>query len=283
MPSLPSSLLRDIARTLIEAQDGGHQIDPITNAFPAFSNADAYQVSEFVRAQRLADGARVCGRKIGFTNPGMWTPYGVDEPIWGSLYAHTTLKTDLGHIGFTLDGLCEPRIEPEIVVHFSRQPTAGDSLHQLVRCIDWVALGFEVVQSHYPGWQFKASDTIADNGLHAALLVAEPMVVEAVTQHACERLCAALEQFEITVWRNGEAFANGRGSNVLGSPLLAVAHLLEVLAEQPDSEPVRAGDLVTTGTLTEAHAVEAGETWHSTLNGIALPPLQVMFSAGTNA
>jgi 2-keto-4-pentenoate hydratase len=33
-------------------------------------------------------------------------------------------------------------------------------------CIDWIAHGIEIVQSHFPGWKFQAADTIADWALH---------------------------------------------------------------------------------------------------------------------
>ena len=32
--------------------------------------------------------------------------------------------------------------------------------------VDWVAHGFEFVQSIFPGWRFQAADTVADVGLH---------------------------------------------------------------------------------------------------------------------
>lgn len=38
---------------------------------------------------------------------------------------------------------------------------------ELSACIDWVALGYEIVQSMYPGWQFAAADTIAAGGSSA--------------------------------------------------------------------------------------------------------------------
>ncbi len=64
---------------------------------------------------------------------------------------------------------------------------------------------------------------------------------------------------------------------MLGSPLAAVAHLLAVLAERPADEAIQAGELVTTGTLTQAHPVHAGETWSTALEGIGLPGLRIVF------
>jgi 2-oxo-3-hexenedioate decarboxylase len=48
-----------------------------------------------------------------------------------------------------------------------------------------------------------------------------------------------------------------------------------VLASDDLNPPLRAGELVTTGTLTRAFPVAAGERWSTTLSGIDLPGLAV--------
>ena len=52
-----------------------------------------------------------------------------------------------------------------------KAPLAGMDEAALSACIDWVALGYEIVQSIYPGWKFAAADTVAAGGLHGALLI----------------------------------------------------------------------------------------------------------------
>ena len=64
---------------------------------------------------------------------------------------------------------------------------------------------------------------------------------------------------------------------MLDSPLLAFAHLAEVLTRLPQFEPVAAGEIVTTGTLTNAWPVAPGETWTTTFSGIELPGLAIEF------
>jgi 2-keto-4-pentenoate hydratase len=68
-----------------------------------------------------------------------------------------------------------------------------------------------------------------------------------------------------------------RGTNVLGSPLAAIMHLIDVLAKQPKYMPLQANEIVTTGTITTALSVQVGETWRTELEGIALPGLYVEF------
>jgi 2-keto-4-pentenoate hydratase len=92
-------------------------------------------------------------------------------------------------------------------------------------------------------------------------------------------LIAALEHFSIAVSCDGELREVGRGSNVLGSPLAAIAHLIAVLGKQPNYMPLQANEIVTTGTITTALSVHVGETWQPKLEGIPLPGLSVEFMA----
>jgi 2-oxo-3-hexenedioate decarboxylase len=70
----------------------------------------------------------------------------------------------------------------------------------------------------------------------------------------------------------------GRGEIVLGSPLAALGHLVELLAKQPEAPPLGAGEIISTGTLTDAHPVGPGETWSTEIRGLPLPGLQLLFS-----
>src|SRR5437763_6624265 len=74
---------------------------------------------------------------------------------------------------FTLAGLPEPRIEPEIVLHLASAPSAGVSEPELFGCIDRIAHGFEIVHSIFPGWIFTAADAVAAYGVHGALLLGD--------------------------------------------------------------------------------------------------------------
>jgi 2-keto-4-pentenoate hydratase len=90
---------------------------------------------------------------------------------------------------------------------------------------------------------------------------------------------AKLRTVEVELYRNAVCLDRGVGSNVLGSPLAALAHLLEVLAKQADAPALAAGEVVTTGVITDAHAVSSGERWHTRISGLDLPGLSVEFSS----
>lgn len=141
--------------------------------------------------------------------------------------------------------------------------------------MEWVAHGFEIVQTHFPGWRFQAPDTVADMSLHGTLLVGLPQPASRLGKDAA----AALESFSLTLSCGERPVETARGANVLGNPLSAIVHLLAVLARQPRYAPLAAGEMVTTGTVTTAQSVKAGEIWRSQVRGIALPGLTVEFLA----
>lgn len=267
--------IRTIASMLKSAGDEVRQIETITSQFEGFDIVDAYEVAHLIHETRLDDGAVPVGRKIGFTNPDMWSLYGVNEPIWGYIYDATVVHLSPGSETCGIGRFTEPKIEPEIVFHFRSAPPMDGDLPAILECIDWVAHAFEIVQSHYPGWKFQAADTVADSSLHGTLLVGEPRAVDDMGAD----VISSLELFSLSLSCNGEIREVGRGSNVLGNPLAAIAHLIHVLAKQPKYKPLRADEIVTTGTITTARSVRAGETWRTELEGIPLPGLSVEFVA----
>lgn len=265
--------LEAIAAEALAAVDSNHQIAPFSARLTGFNLDDAYCVAARIRQMRERRGEMVVGRKIGFTNRTIWAEYNVYEPIWGYVYNRTV--HDLAEIGetFSLRGLAEPRIEPEIVFKLSAAPASGMDETALLACIDWVAHGFEIVQSIFPGWKFSAPDTVAGFGLHGALLIGARHPIAA---HA-ETWRRTLSTFEIDLKRDGTVVDHGRATNVLGGPVSALRYLVDILARDQANPPLAAGEFVTTGTLTHALPVAPGETWTTELSGVALNGIRVKF------
>lgn len=270
---LTSIEIREIARQMRAAQDEARQLVPFSARMAGFDLASAYAAADLLHEARVADGAVPVGRKIGFTNPAMWSQYGVGEPVWAHVYQASVTYVAGQQARFALAGLAEPKIEPEIVFHFRTAPRPCAGIQAIVDAIDWVAHGFEIVQSHFPGWHFQAADTVVDQVLHGALLIGTALPLEQLAPDPV----AALQSFRLELFCDGLVRETGVGANVLGSPLIALAHLAELLSKQPDYPPLQAGEIVTTGTITTAHPVRAGEHWHASLEGIALPGLGVDF------
>lgn len=259
-----------VENELLAALDANRLIEPITARDPGFDPDAAYRVSAEILRRRRARGEKTVGRKIGFTNRTIWPEYGVSEPLWGHVY--DTTVTRLGEPSGTLSigHLAQPRLEPEIVLHFRSAPPVTDDEAELLSHVDWIAHGYEIVQCHFPEWKFGIADAIAGFGLHGALVVGPPRAVGDPGD-----VVGRLRRFTIALSTNGAVHAQGSGANVLGSPLLAAAHLLRVLTRQPQFEPIQAGEIVTTGTLVPPPSAQPGATWKTELSGIDLPGLEL--------
>ena len=265
--------LQIIADEIKAAQDECKQIVPLTSQLSGFSNSKAYAVAQLVHEMRIKEGAKPVGRKIGFTNPKMWSIYGVCEPVWGYIYDTTVVQLTSSKVRCRIGEFAEPKIEPEIVLHLGTAPPVSADIAEVLASIDWIAHGIEIVQSHFPGWKFKASDTIADGGLHAKLIVGEQLYVKRLGANVVEDIA----NFTVTLSCDGDVCEQGRGSNALGSPLKAVGHLISVVAKQPHASRLRSGEMITTGTLTAALPIRPGQVWSTNLKGIALSGISVAF------
>ena len=262
--------LDTIATEAFGALEQTHQ--PFSSRPPGLSVDDAYRVAPRVRGMFEAHGAKVMGRKIGFTNRTIWQQYNVYAPIWGYAYDRTVHDLSVTPT-LSLRQFSEPRIEPEIMFGLGTAPSAGMDEAALSGCIDWVALGYEIVQSIYPGWKFEAADTVAGGGLHGALLIGPrypfaPRATEWLTE---------LTDFEIDLSCDGRLIDRGHAKNVLEGPLSALRHLVELLERDPVNPPLASGEIISTGTLTKAMPIAPGETWTAKAAGIALDGVSIRF------
>jgi 2-keto-4-pentenoate hydratase len=246
--------------------------------WPAATGLDAptaYQCALEVRALRIARGEAPRGYKIGFTNRSIWPRYNVFAPIWGTVYS-TTLQFCEEQGTLALAGICQPRIEPETVFALRTTPPANASLEDLFTCIDWIAPGFEIVQSHQKDWKFVAADAIADGSLHARLLVGQKLPVRQIAPNAKE-LCAVLAATTVRLTQDAKVVDSGAGAAVLEDPLQALLHFMQELGQCPGAPDLQPGDVITTGTWTDAWPVAAGQTWAADFDA-PLHRLEVAFS-----
>jgi len=69
----------------------------------------------------------------------------------------------------------------------------------------------------------------------------------------------------------------GQGANVLDGPLHALLHFVEELQDYAGAPEIKPGDVVTTGTWTDAWPVQPGQQWRADF-AAPLPPLTVRFA-----
>jgi 2-oxo-3-hexenedioate decarboxylase len=260
----------NLGAELIGLHDQPRLVSPFSVRYPGLTADQGYAAARKLHAHRLAQGWKRVGRKIGFTNRTIWDRYGVHEPMWGGVYDRTLIQARDNKAVVPLAGLVQPRIEPEICFRMKARPPVTRDPQKLLDCIDWIAHSVEMVQCHHPEWKVTIADCTADNGLHGKLILGTPVPVEKIAG-----LAAALPLLKVDLFKGEERKDQGIGSNVLGSPLLALAFLVEILSKQ--SEVFEAGEIVSTGTLSDAHPVKSGESWRTSFSGIDLPGLEIKF------
>lgn len=260
-----------LGEDLIALHENPRLTPPFSERYPGLTPEAGYAAARALHEHRLAMGWKPAGRKIGFTNRTLWPRYGVYEPIWGMVYDRTLIRAENDRASVSLAGLVQPRIEPEICFKLKTVPRDSDP-EAVLLCIEWMAHSIEIVQCHYPGWKVTIADCTADNGLHGRLVVGTPIPVKEVAG-----LAEKLPLVEAKLFKGDRMVDKGVGANVLGSPLLVLAHLVDLLKRQPEAPPLTAGEIITTGVLTDAHPVAAGETWHTELDGLPLSGLTISF------
>lgn len=230
----------------------------------------AYRAAAEREAGRVRAGAAIVGYKVGFTNRQTWEQLGANAPMWGAMYDDTTIDAQGAPFRYSLAALQGPRIEPEIVVCLGKTPAAGASLDALIDCIDWLALGYEIVLTP-PDGPPTVPQVISSGGMHGAMLVGTRRPVADLGGNLASRLA----DLTVELRCNGELKETGKSAIVLDNPLNAVLHLMGSL-QQEGRPPLKAGDIITTGTMTSAYPMAPGQRWTASLQGLDLPDLDVL-------
>ena len=265
-----------IAEELLAAYDGGRTIPSIVARNPGFDWDEGYAVLAEILKLRRARGERTLGRKIGFTNRNIWAEYGATAPIWAHVYDKTLQFAANHHASISLKGSVQPRLEPEIAFKLKSPLRAGVNHPALVlEAIEWLAPSFEIVDCHFASWKFAPADAVADFSFHWRLIVGKPYEIRGAD---IADLVERLRDCNVTLSKNGTITDRGTGANALGHPAAALAFLADTLMRQPQFEPLAAGEIITTGTLTAAMPIKPGETWSSQYEGLPVSGLQLKFT-----
>ncbi len=261
-----------IAREIISARANREPIAVLPSArglgLPA-----AYAVEAELLRLRREDGRSPVGLKVGYANKAVWRALKLDTLAWAHMYDDTVHYADGGRAALSGGAMIAPKIEPEIVFKLSAPIPAGTTDPAAVLAhVEWLALGFEIIDCVYVDWKFQPADFVAAYGLHAALVVGAPTPV---TADRIPALVEALATFKVSLLKDGQVVAEGAGRNSLRSPALCLAELAAARTRQPGQTPLKAGDLISSGTLTESQPIQAGERWTAEVSGLDLDRLTV--------
>jgi 2-keto-4-pentenoate hydratase len=260
-----------LAQELLAACSGGRTITiPPSGRDASFDLTAAYAVEAEVARLRRAGGHATVGRKVGYANRAAWRVLKLNTLVWAHMYDDTVQFADKHIASLSLEHRSSPKVEPEIVFKLKRPLVSSGDLDApaVLDSVEWLALGFEIIDCPFPDWKFQPVDFVAACGFHAALVVGAPWLVEPAN---IPTLADQLPRFKISLLKNKKLVDHGSGRNSLRSPALCLGELAAALARDPAAEPLAVGELVSTGTLTESQPIGVDETWTATVEGIDLP------------
>jgi 2-keto-4-pentenoate hydratase len=235
-----------LAADLAQAERSREPIAPLTAAHPQIDVVDAYEIQLINIRQRVAEGARVVGHKVGLSSLAMQQMMGVDEPDYGHLLDEMQVYEDTP---VKAANYLYPRVEVEVGFLLAADlPGAGCTEDDVLRGTAAFAPAIELIDTRITDWKIALCDTIADNASSAGFVLGK----ERVSPKDIDII--GIDAF---LTRNGEVVAKGRSDAVLGNPVSAVAWL----ARKVESFGVRlrAGDIVLPGSCTRAIDARPGD------------------------
>lgn len=259
-----------IAQELIDAYEAGDLLPRPLSSREGFDLPSAYAVEAELARRRRASGRTVVGRKVAFGNHALLEKLQLKTVAWASMYddtVHTASELDVTPVPFTY----APKLEPEIVFKL-KSPITGNTADAaaVLKSVAWLSLGYEIVDCPFPEWQFKPQDLVAAFGFHAGLVLGEPTPV---TEENAARLATQLGAFKLKLFRNDNFVEEGSGKAVFTNPALCLGELARAIGSSPSAEPLHAGELITTGSLTTPMLIAPGETWRAEPDGLDVKPL----------
>jgi 2-keto-4-pentenoate hydratase len=245
----------ELAADLAQAERSGEPIAPLTAAYPEIDVVDAYEIQLINIRQRVAEGARVLGHKVGLSSLAIQQMMGVDEPDYGHLLDEMQLFED---IPVKANRFLYPRVEVEVgFVLNADLPGADCTEGDVLAATEALVPSIELIDTRITDWKIALCDTIADNASSAGFVLGEARVAPRDID---------IKGIDAVLRRNGEVVAEGRTDAVLGNPVTAVAWL----ARKVDGFGVRLrkGDVVLPGSCTRAIDAHPGDDFVADFAGL---------------
>ncbi len=251
-----NSLVYELARQLISAEEQVAPIDPLGAAHPDLTEELAYAIQMAIVDKKVRLGDQVTGKKSGATNPKAMSTFGLSEPFYGHIM-QSGLTDNAGTV--SMAHLIHPRIECEIAFHLSQDLVGPDvTIDDVLAATGSLFAAFEIVDTRIRDWKLLGKyDVVADNGLTAGYVLGSQ-------HHALSGL--DLTAVSVVLTKNGSRVADGVGQAVLGHPAASVAWLANKLATH--NRKLVAGEVVLAGSLTPLQPVSAGDAFEATFEGI---------------
>lgn len=243
------------ARRLDQAERSREQIGQLSLERPEITIDDAYAIQRAWVEQKIADGRKLVGHKIGLTSRAMQVSSNISEPDYGALLDDMFFDegTDIPFQRFIV-----PRVEVELAFILGK-PLRGPNctLFDVLAATDYVIPALEIIDARIqqvdPQTQVtrKVFDTISDNAANAGVVLGG----KAVRPHDLD-----LRRVPAILYRNGVIEESGVYAAVLNHPAKGVAWLANKLAAHDVT--LEAGQIILGGSFTRPVAARPGDTFH---------------------
>jgi 2-oxo-3-hexenedioate decarboxylase len=245
--NLDKATIAKLAEHLENCELEARDTTKITDDYPDMDWDDSYAIQDEIRNRKIARGHKIVGLKAGLTSFAKMKQMGVDTPVFGFMADYYAVP-ESGEC--QISKLIHPKVEPEIAF-VTKAAIKGPGCHigTVLAAIDFVMPGIEVIDSRYRDFKFDLKSVIADNTSATRFVVGGRAIPVADVD---------LRTVGIVLEKNGAPVAFGAGAAVLGHPALAIAMLANHLAAR--GEEIPAGSLILSGGITEAVAVQAGDS-----------------------
>ena len=245
--TLDQATIAKLAEHLENAELQAYDVTKITDDYPQMDWADAYDIQDEIRRRKEARGHKTVGLKAGLTSFAKMKQMGVDVPCFGFVSDYMA-RPDGGEI--KTSELIHPKVEAEICI-VTKAPLRGPGCHvgAVLAAIDFVLPAVEIIDSRYRDFKFDLKSVIADNTSASRFVIGG-------RSRRVEEL--DLRTLGVVLEKNGQIMAMAAGAAVLGHPAAAVAMMANHLGARGQEIP--AGTFIMTGGVTEAIAVQAGDS-----------------------
>src|SRR5258707_10933078 len=241
MPALDSRQKAERIAALFRER---HQIDLLP---PELMPADLDEVrAAFEAIERARGRGEVVGYKIGLTTPIMQKLCGVDEPCYGAIFSS---EVHHGRATLATSGYCRLGIETEIAVRIGEDLPQGGDRERVGAAVESCMAAIEVLEDlRHDYKRLTAAAMVAGNVWNAGAVIGVPVT-------DWRRLDLAAVTSRLTI--NGSEIGNGKGGDVMGNPLNALAWLADKLAGA--GTPLKRGMIVLTGSMVPIQFPAAGD------------------------
>jgi 2-keto-4-pentenoate hydratase len=248
------------ADVLAAARRDGRLIDGLPADAAPRDLAEAIAMQDDL-ARRV--GAPSVGWKIGATQREVQEKIGLAHPFFGRVFAGTLHESGAALPAGTAHNILEAELAARLACDC---PGGAHSAESMAGAVADVRLCIEINRPSFRSpFAMRGLDVIADNGSNAGLVLGP-----SIAAWRQRDLAAVAVVFRVS----GAERARGTGAMAMGHPFGALAWLANERARL--GAPLRAGDIVATGSLMGFVSAKAGDTAEAEFPGIGTVALRLV-------